>query len=153
MNMNSFPNYTSQSDFTHIISSFDSKEDFDHEKRMVMYRILSEIERVADEKKINRKELARLIGTSASYITQLFRGNKIINIDAIAKFQKALDITFEFKANYNKSEEIINNLNLDQICDNQHTLQGFWAFHTFTRSYNQQEPQIKTPEFNVRRTA
>lgn len=74
--------------------SYDNK----HETQMVSYRFLSEIERISDEKNLNRKELAKAIGTSASFITQLFRGVKIINIETIAKFQKALDVIFEIKA-------------------------------------------------------
>ena len=151
--MNSYIKNETQKAFLNALTSIDTKDDLDYEKRMVMYRILSEVERVADEKKINRKELARLIGTSASYITQLFRGTKIINVDTIAKLQKALGITFEIKANPNKSEEVIHDLNLDQICETQHTLQGFWAFHTFPRSYNKEEKQVASPEHNFRRTA
>lgn len=110
-------------------------EDLEHESKMVMYRFLSEIERISDEKKLNRKELASLIGTSASYITQLFRGNKLINMETIAKFQKAFDIVFEIKAIPNNAEEAFQDFNIDNLCQKQEEPQGFWAFHKFKQSY------------------
>jgi len=151
--MNSYSNSERLEELSNFFISNDTKYDLDYEKRMVMYRILSEVERVADEKKLNRKDLAALIGTSPSYITQLFRGTKIINIETIAKFQKALDITFEISACSNESEEVIDNLNLDQIYENQGNIQGFWTFHSFPPSYNQKENQVVPQESEFRRTA
>jgi len=151
--MNSYIDNNMAQDYSEMFASLDSRYDLEHEKRMIMYRILSEVERVADQKKLNRKELASLIGTSASYITQLFRGTKFINIETIAKFQKALDITFEISACSNESEEVIDNLNLDQIYENQGNIQGFWTFHSFPPSYNQKEKQVVPQESEFRRTA
>lgn len=73
-------------------------EEIEHNARMIMYRFLSEVEILTDQRKMTRKELAEKIGTSASYITQLYRGNKILNLSTIAKFQKALGITFNISA-------------------------------------------------------
>jgi transcriptional regulator with XRE-family HTH domain len=38
-----------------------------------------------------------MIGTTPSYVTQLFRGNKIINLETIARMQLALNVEFEIK--------------------------------------------------------
>ena len=76
MNMNLNTKTEIKEAFESAFSSIDAKEDFEHNARMIMYRFLSEVERISDEKNLNRKELAALIGTSPSYITQLFRGNK-----------------------------------------------------------------------------
>ena len=153
--MNSIVKNTSDlnSNMTNLFKSIDSKDDLAYEKRMVTFRILSEIERVAEEKRITRKEIARLIGTSASYITQLLRGYKIINIETLAKIQKALDITFEFKAIPNKTELNVHNLNLSQICENQTPIEGFWAFYKFKRDYNHEETPFVNKENGLRRTA
>lgn len=70
----------------------------DHKAQMLSYRFLSEVERVCEKKKISRSELADLVGTSKSYITQLFRGNKRVNMDMLAKFENVLGITFKIKA-------------------------------------------------------
>ena len=151
--MNSYSNSEELEGLSNFFVSTDTKYDLDYEKRMVMYRILSEVERIADEKKLNRKDLAALIGTSPSYITQLFRGTKIINIETIAKFQKALDVTFEIKANQDNQGEAFSDLNLGQICEQQNKLRGFWTFHSFQPSYNQEEKQVVSLEAGYRRTA
>ncbi|NCW88573.1 MAG: XRE family transcriptional regulator, partial [Chitinophagia bacterium] len=46
------------------------------------------------KKKITRKLLAQLIGTSPSYLTQVFRGDKPLNFMTLAKIQKALNVSF-----------------------------------------------------------
>lgn len=74
------------------------QDDLDHAAQMVSYRILSEVERLCEDKVIIRKELAEKLGTSASYITQLFRGSKRVNMEFIAKVELAFNIQFEIKA-------------------------------------------------------
>jgi len=121
----------------------DSQKNLQHDARMIMYRFLSEIERISDEKDLNRKELASLIGTSASYITQLFRGNKMINLETIAKFQEVFDIAFEIKAIPNRVSDSFLSMNVDTLYENQKNNQGFWAFHKFSPRYGEQEGQTK----------
>jgi DNA-binding Xre family transcriptional regulator len=79
--------------------SFQSQEDkIEHKAQMISYKILSEVEKICDEKKIRKKDLADMVGTSRSYITQLFRGSKHINTFIMAKIEDALDISFDVKA-------------------------------------------------------
>ncbi len=107
MNMNSNPIKKTKDAFKVAFSAIDSKEDLEHDSKMIMYRFLSEVERISEEKGWNRKELAARFGTSPSYLKQLFRGNKLINLQTIAKFQKVFDLTFEIKAVSNNEEEVI----------------------------------------------
>jgi ribosome-binding protein aMBF1 (putative translation factor) len=81
----------------------DNKFDVKSEARLIMYRFLSEVERVCENENINRKQLAQKIGTSASFITQLYQGSKTINLETIAKLQKALNIVFDIKVNDNQA--------------------------------------------------
>jgi transcriptional regulator with XRE-family HTH domain len=67
------------------------------ETRLLMYRFLSEIDKITSERGINRKELAKLTRTSASYITQLYQGKKIINLQMLTRIKKALDIDFKIE--------------------------------------------------------
>ena len=134
--------------FESAFSSVDAKEDLEHNARMIMYRFLSEVERISEEKKLNRKQLAALIGTSASYITQLFRGNKLVNMETIAKFQLLFDVTFEIKAIPNKVEDIFKEMNVENIYDNQNATQGFWAFHNFNPSYSNKSSQLTISSSN-----
>lgn len=80
--------------------------DLDFEKEMLMYRFLSEVEKICDEKEISKKELAAKIGTSASYITQLFRGTKTVNLETLAKFQHALGFKYEISAALNRVKSV-----------------------------------------------
>jgi transcriptional regulator with XRE-family HTH domain len=48
-----------------------------------------------DRKGWTRKQLADEIGTSASYLTQLFRGDRLLNFKTVAKIEGALEIRFE----------------------------------------------------------
>jgi len=73
------------------------EEKIEHDAQMISYRILSEIEKYCDEKKIKKKDLALLTGTSKSYITQLFNGTKLINANILAKFENILNVTIEVK--------------------------------------------------------
>lgn len=84
-----------------IKSAFDDLFKFENEKdqyevdaKLLMAKFLSELNPVIEEKGLKRKELAEMIGTSASYLTQLYRGHKLINLITLAKLQKALDVKF-----------------------------------------------------------
>jgi len=59
---------------------------------------LSEVERVTEERNISRKELAKLVSTSPSFITRPFQGNKIASLEFLSKVEKALDIQFNIIA-------------------------------------------------------
>jgi len=112
-----------QESYSDALSSVDSKEELEHSTKMLMYRFLSEVERLAEEKNLNRKELASLIGTSASYITQLFRGTKIINLETIAKFQKVLNVTFKVEAIPNNASNPNASKCLNDRCNKQKEMQ------------------------------
>ncbi len=73
-----------------------SEEDLiKEEEDILMANYLSEIERIQRKDGINRKELAKNIKTSPSYLTQVFRGDKPLNFYTIAKIQRALNIRFQ----------------------------------------------------------
>lgn len=85
-----------QTAFKNQISQIPESSKFD--ARMLMYRFLSEVERITEERNISRKELAKLAGTSPSFITQLFQGNKIASLEFLSKLEKALNIQFNITA-------------------------------------------------------
>jgi len=67
---------------------------------------LSETEKAMDRKGWTKKRLAQEIGTSASYLTQLFRGDRVLNFKTIAKVEAALGINFEITASKSPKREI-----------------------------------------------
>lgn len=99
--------------------SFDSlfnnlEDDYENEAKVIASKILSGISEVADKKDLNRKNVADLIGTSASYLTQLYRGNKILNLITLAKLKNKLNLNIDIKItskDYDESTEIFNYTN------------------------------------------
>jgi transcriptional regulator with XRE-family HTH domain len=89
-------------EFKNLLSFKNEGDKIEHDAQMISYRILSEVEKLCDEKKIKKKDLAEMVGTSKSYITQLFNGTKSINTSIMAKFENALDITFEIRLKLNE---------------------------------------------------
>lgn len=62
--------------------------------QMLSYIFLSEVQKAMDRKGWTRKRLAKEIGTSASYLTQLFRGDRLLNFKTVAKIEAALDLNY-----------------------------------------------------------
>jgi transcriptional regulator with XRE-family HTH domain len=89
-------------EFEDLFSFESKKEKTEHNAQMISYRILSAVEKVCDEKKIKKKDLAAMVGTSRSYITQLFRGTKHVNTFIMAKFEDALDVSFQVNLKLNE---------------------------------------------------
>jgi ribosome-binding protein aMBF1 (putative translation factor) len=81
--------------FNRLFSNLSERDKLDNEAKLVMFRFLDIIERKREKLGWTRKELAESIGTSASYITQMMRGDKLINMNTLAKMQRALGIQFE----------------------------------------------------------
>lgn len=72
--------------------SFEEKVEF--EAQMLAFTFISEIEQLMEEKGMKRKDLAEAVGKSAGYITQLFRGNKLPNLNILAAMGLAVDKQF-----------------------------------------------------------
>ena len=97
MNTNLNRNSEEMPDFDSLFE-LSPEEDDKHEARMIMYRFLSEIERVSTPNRGLKKRLADAVGKSKSFITQLFNGDRLLNLTMLAKFQKALGIKFKIIA-------------------------------------------------------
>lgn len=71
------------------------EQEIEERAEMLSFLFLSEVEKRMEERKWTRKKLAEEIGTSSSYLTQVFRGDRLLNFKTIAKIEKALDLVFE----------------------------------------------------------
>jgi transcriptional regulator with XRE-family HTH domain len=74
---------------------------------ILMANYLSEIERIQRLLGMKRKDLAKEIKTSASYLTQVFRGDKPLNFYTIAKIKRVLKIKFSVIASFVDNSSII----------------------------------------------
>ena len=112
--------------------AFKSKQDeLEHEAKMIMFRFLSEVEKLHEENPFLKKDLAQAIGTSASYITQLYNGNKLINLITLAKLQDAYDFVFEIKARSNSTpsfETIAKSFAPKPMKNRINDEEGLWVF-------------------------
>jgi transcriptional regulator with XRE-family HTH domain len=93
--------YNVSPEFENLFNFKSKEEEFEHEAKMLMFRFLSEMEKLNNSNPLKKKELAKAIGTSASYITQLYQGDKLIYLITLAKLKQAYDFTFEIKAKSN----------------------------------------------------
>lgn len=95
--------YKVNPEFEDLFSFKSEKEELEHEAKMIMFRILSSFEKMTD-RPIQKKEIAEAISTSPSYVTQLFNGDKLINLTTLAKLQKAFDFSFQIEAKKNNNK-------------------------------------------------
>jgi hypothetical protein len=97
-------------------SLFDSFEnDYENDAKVIASKILSDISVITDKKDLNRKDVAALIGTSASYMTQLYRGSKILNFITLAKLKNKLNLKIEVKITENDYDESCDSFNYQNI--------------------------------------
>ncbi|MEQ8546850.1 MAG: helix-turn-helix transcriptional regulator [Cyclobacteriaceae bacterium] len=71
------------------------EEQIEFEAEMLALQFLSLVDQAMAVQGITKKELAQKIGTSASFITQLFRGDRKPNWTTLAKMKQELDLDFK----------------------------------------------------------
>ena len=126
--------YTISKEFEDLFTFQDEKEELNHEAHMIMFRFLSEVEEHhSGGKNIKRNELASKLEVSPSYITQLFKGDKLLNFTMLAKIQKAFNITFEVKARKNESLYSVDNLKVETLPSFPLEPEGFWIWHNLNK--------------------
>jgi len=108
-----------------------------------MFRFLDIIDHKREEMGWTRKQLAAQLGTSASYITQLYRGDKLVNMPFLAKIQKVFDFRFDISETKSYQDQTSNNL--DWSLPDRH---GYWVWKNLQPQYDSEDslPNIETEE-------
>lgn len=124
--------------FKSLVIEKNEQEGIDHDAYMLMAGYLSEIEKIQEDEGIKRNHLANQIKTSASYLTQVFRGDKPLNFQTLAKIQRVLKIKFQVRA----------------YSINQNSMYSFDAkitYHTKISAYSQEGglKKYKTPLYLI----
>jgi ribosome-binding protein aMBF1 (putative translation factor) len=88
------------------------EEQFEHDAQLLVSQFLSSIDSAMADKEISKKELAEKIGTSPSFITQLFMGDRKPNWVMLAKMQKELGLSFKVL-----EEQDLKSLITDELMD------------------------------------
>ena len=78
---------------------FDTVDDANmHHAKIIMMKFLQAMEISMGKNKLNKKTLASMLGISPSYVTQLYNGDKLINLEMIARIEQAFGIEFKVQA-------------------------------------------------------
>lgn len=119
-----------QDTFNQLFDQLSEQDKLENDANLLMFRFLSIIEDKCEALGLNRKQLAQKVGTSPSYITQLYQGDKLVNMITLAKFQKALDLEFEVIEKKSYEEKV---KDYSPIGDGK----GFWVYRKFDKpDYN-----------------
>ena len=80
----------------------DYREDVDIRRLMLRYEVASQLLNAMDEKSVTRTELARLLGTSLSNVSQILNGKRNLTLDTICDISLALnsDVRIVFEDTY-----------------------------------------------------
>lgn len=117
--------------FDDFFNSYSKEELLEQEARLLSFHFLSGVEQALEQQRISKKLLAEKVGTSASYITQLFRGDRLPNFYILAKMQDALGLKFEIKVQDVAVGNEKTEFEFPEIQD-QH---GFWVFKNIKPDY------------------
>jgi transcriptional regulator with XRE-family HTH domain len=101
--------------FDQLFSNFSDEELLEQEARLLSFHFLSEIETAMEKQRISKKLLAEKVNTSASYITQLFRGDRLPNLNILAKIQRALNLKFDIKAKESLSDNLTKEFDFPEL--------------------------------------
>src|SRR5690606_7842737 len=70
-------------------------ERIEHDAQIFIFQFLGHIDQAMKDQNISKKELAKNVGTSASFINQLFRGDKRPSWSMLAKMSQVLNLKFK----------------------------------------------------------
>lgn len=138
--------------FESLFSSKRKEEELEHEAKMIMFRFISELENLKNDKPLRKKDLAKALGTSPSYITQLYRGDKLINLTTLAKLQDVYNLTFEIKAKSNSenySEQVDDSFDPTKVKNRMNDENGFWVFINKNPNYKSNVNLLDNPKMKV----
>lgn len=80
------------------VFSFENEEDtIQFEAEMIHLDLINEISRLMDSRKMNKAELAKSLGTTKGYVTQLFSGDRLLNLKTLAKIQQIFDVRIKLQ--------------------------------------------------------
>jgi len=86
-----------KNEFNKALQFKNHEDKVEHDSKILMFKFLSIVEQEMEFRNMTKKDLAVKLNTSPSYITQLFRGTKTINLLKLAQLQNLFNIEFEIK--------------------------------------------------------
>lgn len=83
--------------FDALFNSIPEKDKLDIDAKVLMFRFLEIVEEEREKRDMSRKDLADILGVRPAFVSQLFNGNKLLNLVHMAKLQKAFGFEFEVR--------------------------------------------------------
>ena len=91
--------YNISEEFEELFAFDTEEEELAHDAQMLTFKFLEALEKSQTYgAKLKKKDIAKAIGKSPSFISQLYSGDKLISMALLAKIQKVFDIHFEINA-------------------------------------------------------
>lgn len=127
--------YNVSEEFNDIFSFSSEEEELEHDAQMLMFQFLEEVEKSHEQgPKLKKKNFAKALNLSPSFITQLYAGEKLISFPLLAKIQKAFNITFKVQAILNDEKYNVSTPeeNIPSYLNDSH---GFWVWKSYKPDY------------------
>jgi transcriptional regulator with XRE-family HTH domain len=102
---------------------------------LLALQFLGLVDQKMEQEEISKKELAEKIGTSASFITQLFRGDRKPNWNILAKMSIELDLDFKILTEEIVQERIREELMKRGIVDARSEIQEMMVAESCRRKF------------------
>lgn len=91
--------------FDELFASITPEEQTEQDAKLLVFSFLSKVADEMEKKQITKKQLAELVETSPSFITQLFNGDRKPSWTLLAKIKKCLNIEFNISTKGEIEEE------------------------------------------------
>ena len=102
---------TSNNDIMKDVFTFENDDEkLQFEAEMIHLDIMNEVRMLMNLHGVNKTELAKRLKTSKGYVTQLFSGDKLINLKTIAKIQQIFDVRL--------TKKFVKKSNADKVAEN-----------------------------------
>jgi ribosome-binding protein aMBF1 (putative translation factor) len=91
--------------FRDIVRLRNDQEKLEFEAEMIHLQVMDQIRTLMEEQGMNKTMLAKHLNTTKGYVSQLFSGDKLLNLKLLAKFQRIFQIQFEILPRKTVEEE------------------------------------------------
>ncbi len=126
MNMKYKNKYNLPDEFADLFDTLTEEDQIEIDAQMLSFKFLEAVEKHCEPKKLKKKEIAEAIGKSQSFISQVYSGDKLLNMTLLAKLQKAFNITFDIKAAQNSLNYDFSDLS--DLPDIDKKPKGYWVW-------------------------
>jgi transcriptional regulator with XRE-family HTH domain len=96
-------NHKMMNELEALLSFDNDQEKLELETELLHLKFIKLIEKIMQQEGKNKADIAQELKTSKSYITQLFSGDKLINVKTLAKLQRIFNVSFNVEATRKRS--------------------------------------------------